>query len=279
MIIDTHTHFYDPDRPEGVPWPNPQDDVLYRPVLPEHYKALAIPEGVTGTIVVEASSWLEDNQWILDLAADDPFIVGFVGNLSLTSPDFADSLARFAANPLFRGIRAGRNVLDPANEEHTLARMNLLLAHTLTLDLLVGPDALPRIAWLAESLPDLHIVVNHVAGVAIDGNPPDSQWVEGIHELTAHPNVYCKVSGLVEGTRSQPAPRNVDYYAPTLDVLWDALGKDRLIYASNWPVSERFADYVTVQQIAVDYFREKGETALEKCLWRNSQKAYRWVER
>ena len=22
MIIDTHTHFYDPTRPEGVPWPN-----------------------------------------------------------------------------------------------------------------------------------------------------------------------------------------------------------------------------------------------------------------
>ena len=72
MIIDTHTHFYDPTRPEGVPWPNPDDDVLYRRVMPDDYKALAVPEGATGTVVVEASKWLDDNQWILDLAADEP---------------------------------------------------------------------------------------------------------------------------------------------------------------------------------------------------------------
>ena len=72
MIIDTHTHFYDPTRPEGVPWPPADNELLYRTVLPEHHRALAVPEGVTGTVVVEASAWLADNQWILDLAADDP---------------------------------------------------------------------------------------------------------------------------------------------------------------------------------------------------------------
>ena len=91
--------------PEGVPWPNPDDDVLYRKVMPEDYKALAVPEGATGTVVVEASKWLEDNQWILDLAADEPFIVGFVGHLEPDDANFEGSLARFSANPLFRGIR------------------------------------------------------------------------------------------------------------------------------------------------------------------------------
>ena len=92
MIIDTHTHFYDPTRPEGVPWPNPDDDVLYRKVMPEDYKALAVPEGAIGTVVVEASKWLEDNQWILDLAADEPFIVGFVGHLEPDDANFEGSL-------------------------------------------------------------------------------------------------------------------------------------------------------------------------------------------
>ena len=89
MIIDTHIHLYDPTRPQGVPWLSPDDEVLYRKVFPEDYKALAIPEGVTGTVVVEASEWVEDNQWILDIAADEPFIVGFVGNLQPGSEDFA----------------------------------------------------------------------------------------------------------------------------------------------------------------------------------------------
>ena len=44
---------------KASPWPNPDDDVLYRKVMPEDFKALAVPEGATGTVVVEASKWLE----------------------------------------------------------------------------------------------------------------------------------------------------------------------------------------------------------------------------
>ena len=77
MIIDTHTHFYDPFRPQGVPWPEKDDEILYRRALPEDYKALAVPEGVTGTVMVECSPWVEDNQWVLDLAAADPIHRGF----------------------------------------------------------------------------------------------------------------------------------------------------------------------------------------------------------
>ena len=36
-IVDCHTHFYDPSRPEGVPWPGKGDDVLYRTILPKHF--------------------------------------------------------------------------------------------------------------------------------------------------------------------------------------------------------------------------------------------------
>src|SRR5262245_55089403 len=66
-IIDTHTHFYDPTRPQGVPWPPKSDGLLYRPVYPDEFRKLAAPHGVSGTVVVEASPWLEDNQWVLDL--------------------------------------------------------------------------------------------------------------------------------------------------------------------------------------------------------------------
>ena len=38
MIIDTHTHFYDPTRPQGIPWPPKDNLLLYRTVLPEHHR-------------------------------------------------------------------------------------------------------------------------------------------------------------------------------------------------------------------------------------------------
>ena len=279
MIIDTHTHFYDPTRPEGIPWPDAEDDVLYRPVFPEHHKALAIPEGVTGTVVVEASTWVEDNQWILDLAENEPFIVGFVGNLDIESGDFEGNLERYAANPLFRGVRLRGVDISQVVRGENLANIEMLAAKDLSVDLLSSPDGLPSAAALAAKIPELRIVINHVAGVSIDGKAPDAAWIEGMQMAAANPHVYCKVSGLVENTQDKPSPTDVAYYAPTVDVLWDAFGADRLIYGSNWPVSERFADYATVQRIVSQYFNAKGVVAAEKYFWRNAVAAYKWLDR
>lgn len=279
MIIDTHTHSYDPTRPEGVPWPNPGDEVLYRRVLPEDYKALAAPQGVSGTVIVEASEWVEDNQWILDLAAKEPFIVGFVGNLQPGAKDFGSNLERFSANPLFRGIRPrGANIRN-FKKDAFLADIEKLAAKDLEIDLLVRPEGLPDVAFLASSIPELRIVINHIAGVRIDGKLPDPKWTEGIQMAAEYPNVYCKVSALVESAKESPAPDDVGYYTPTLDVLWEAFGEDHLVYGSNWPVSERFADYATVQRIVMEYFRTKGQEATEKYFWKNAKAAYKWIDR
>ena len=273
MIIDTHTHFYDPTRPEGVPWPNPNDEVLYRRVMPEDYKALAVPEGVTGTVVVEASKWLADNQWILDLAAAEPFIVGFVGHLEPTA-DFEDNLNRFSANPLFRGIRLGSGHLRAIGDPTFLASIEKLAAKALTLDLLINPEALSILPTLVEHTPEMRIVINHIAGARISEEPPDAAWVSAIREVARYPNIYCKVSGLAEHTGQIPAPSDVAYYTPTVDVLWDAFGEDRLIYGSNWPVSERFAPYGVVQKIVDDYFSAKGDAVKAKFFWQNAKTAY-----
>ena len=278
MIIDTHTHFYNPGRPEGVPWPPQDDTLLYRRVLPEDYKAVAVPEGVTGAVVVEASEWFEDNRWILDLAEKEPFIVGFVGNLDPDADAFQDRLASLADNPLFRGIRLHRNEVRTVGGP-LFSRLELLVRHDLSLDLLIDVEQLHSAVRIAERLPDLRIVLNHVIHVPIDGKTPDPEWIDGLHNIAQFPNVYCKVSGLVETARQRPAPPGLNYYAPTLDHLWEILGVDRLIYASNWPVCEHGADYATVQRVPMEYFRAIGEEAVERVFWKNAKAAYRWPDR
>ena len=98
-------------RSQGVPWPKKKDGILYQPALPDRYRKIAVPLGIVGAIEVEASPWLEDNQWVLDVAAKDKIIVGTVGNLEPGKPDFRKQLERFQRNPLFRGIRYG-NIWD-----------------------------------------------------------------------------------------------------------------------------------------------------------------------
>jgi predicted TIM-barrel fold metal-dependent hydrolase len=279
-IIDTHTHFYDPRRPEGVPWPEKGNKLLYRPVLPEELKKLARPFGVAGTIVVEASPWVEDNQWLLDLAAKEPFLVGVVGNLDPKSDDFEKNLRRFARKPLFRGIRISHQQLTSGLTKRKLVqRFKLLADLNLALDVIGGPDMPADVARLAAELPALRIVINHAANLWIDGQEPPALWRAGMQAAAKHPKVFCKVSGIVGQTGRKQAPGDVNYYRPVLDSLWNLFGEDRLMFGSNWPVSDAGAPYETVVRIARDYFATKGEQAALKFFRANSQAAYRWRKR
>lgn len=278
-ILDTHTHFYDPSRPQGVPWPPKNDPVLYRTVLPAEFKSLVQPLGVTGTIVVEASPLVEDNDWILHLARTEPFIKGLVGHLKPAQPNFAADLARLSGNPLFRGIRVGlwNLPLEPQNTAY-LRDLKLLADRDLSLDLLGGSDQIERITRLAAVLPTLRIVIDHCAGVRVTGSAPDPTWLSNMQKIGAHKNVFMKVSGLVEATgREKSAPSDVEFYRPTLDALWQTFGDDRVIFGSNWPVSNRFADYPTVLQIVRDYTSALSASAAEKYFYRNALAIYRPV--
>ncbi len=77
------------------------------PALPDRYRKLAEPLGIVGAVKVEASPWIEDNLWVLEVAQRDPIIVGVVGNLEPEKPEFPEYLERYRKNPLFRGIRCG----------------------------------------------------------------------------------------------------------------------------------------------------------------------------
>lgn len=278
-IVDTHTHFYDPSRPQGVPWPGKGTN-LYRTVLPADWLALASPHGCRETVVVEASPWVEDNQWVLDLAEKGKSIIGFVGHLDL-GPEFAANLRRFAKNPIFRGIRWSSSLLvDASKRDDVLAGAKLLAEHGLELDLNGGASALPAVALLASEVPDLRIVINHL-GAPGDPKALRPEWKPAISTVAQKPNVFMKVSALVEQVKGAEgnSPRDTAYYLPILDHLWEQFGPDRLIYGSNWPVSDKGGSYGVVFGLVREFFTSKGTEACEKYFWKNAQEAYRWRER
>ncbi len=279
-VIDTHTHFYDPTRPLGVPWP-PRQTPLYRKVMPADWRQLAEPLGIKETVVVEASPWVEDNQWVLDLAAQEKSIVGLVGNLDPTDPEFAVHVRRFATNPIFRGVRWRADLVRiDTHQAAALKGAKVLANQGLELDLNGGPDLLPHAAKLAAQVPDLRIVINHLGGA---GDPKSlrPEWRENIRQIAKQKQVWMKVSALVEQVKGPEgqAPRDVGYYLPILNHLWESFGPDRLVYGSNWPVSDRGASYEVVFGLVRDYFSSHGSEVCEKFFWRNSRDVYRWVDR
>jgi L-fuconolactonase len=276
-IIDTHVHIYDPSRPEGVPWP-PKDTPIYRTVLPADCRAVAEPEGVSGVVVVEASDRVADNDWILGLADDEPFLKALVGRLEPGVASFAADVERLAGNPRFRGIRfRGPDFVD-LETGGFLHDMETLARHGLHLDMMFGQETAAMLAALAARLPQLPIVIEHIGGVAIDGGDPPTAWVESMQQMAAFPQVAMKVSAVIERSAVQPPPQELDFYRPVLDTLWDAFGEDRVVYGSNWPVCERAGTYADAISVVRRYFMEKGEAAAAKYFSGNARRIYRWPE-
>src|SRR5438094_2548867 len=166
-IIDTHIHLFDPTRPQGVPWPAKDNKVLYQPALPDRYRKIAVPLGIVGAIEVEASPWLEDNQWVLDVAAKDTIVVGTVGDLEPGKPEFRKHLERFHRNPLFRGIRYGnlwgRNMATELSKPEFIADIKALADAGLELDTAnQNPALIADVIRLTDRVPNLRVVIDHL---------------------------------------------------------------------------------------------------------------------
>jgi len=276
--IDTHIHIYDPARPQGVPWPPKNLEVLYSTHLPARFMALTEKLGVVGAVVIEASPWVEDNQWVLDVAKDHPIIVGFIGNLELGQPEFAARLKRFAANPLFRGLRLqGSAIAKGLGQGAFEDDLKRLADRQLTVDVVGGAAMLPDVARLAKSAPGLRVVIDHL---------PFREWSpeavgkmrDALREVAQLPKVYIKISDVPRQADGRLA-EDPEFYRPALDTLWSLFGPDRAIYGSNWPVSDLVAPYGSMYRIVANYFAGKPVAAVQPFFWKNSLAAYSWVPR
>ena len=280
-IVDTHTHFYDPAQTQMA---FAKSSPLYRTVLPEHWRKLAAPHGIGHTVVVEASTAVEDNQWILDLAAREKCIVGFVGNLDPLTPEFAANLKRFAVNPLFRGVRnrrAGTEIKNIVDKAEFRSSMKVMADAGLSLDVNEGgPANLQAVAKLAGECSDLRIIVDHVGGAG-DPTKLSEEWRAAMNLAGKHKNVFCKVSAVVEQVKVEwgKARQDTAFYLPILDHIWECFGEDRVVFGSNWPVSDKGAPFDVVFRVVKEYFSGKGRAAEEKYFWKNSRVVYRWIDR
>jgi L-fucono-1,5-lactonase len=273
-VIDTHIHLFDVTRPQGVPWPPKDNAALYRSALPPRYRALTAGLHIAGVIEVECSSWLEDNQWVLDLAARDKIIVGTVGNLDPGKADFARQLERFHRNPRFRGIRFGnlwgRNLSDEIAKPAFVAGLKRLAEAGLSLDTANPDPALVHAALVVtDRVPNLRVIMDHLP--QMDPAPARAD----LRELAARPQVYVKISQVLRRVDGR-VPTDLGFYRDRIDEMFALFGEDRVLYGSDWPNSDQWAPYGEVFRLMRDYFASKSAEVRDKYFYRNSVAAYLW---
>jgi L-fuconolactonase len=268
-LIETTPHLYDPTRPQGAPYaPNPKG------VTAAELKAMA-PKEVRGCVVVEASPWIEDNLWLLEAAAKEPWVVGVVGNLRPEVSEIGEYAERFGKHPMYLGIRHGnlwpgydlpKQVADPA----FVAGLKALAQADLVLDL-ANPrlDLLQAAVRASDAAPNLRIVLNHLAGFY--PTPEEDRAVTAVlREIAQRPLIYGKISAFGMGLGAKAPPLTLAANKYRLDRLFAAFGEDRVIggtyAATSLPVFR-------------EYFAGKSRAAAEKFFWRNSARAYKWIPR
>jgi L-fuconolactonase len=282
-VIDTHIHLFDPGRPGGVPWPKKTDTALYKAALPDRYARLARPLGVVGAIVIEASPLATDNDWVLNQAANHPIIVGMVGDLIPGTPTYQSELERLHANPLFLGIRYGnlwdRDLAIDAQKPEFLPGLKMLAERGLVLDSAnPDPSLIRAIAGVADHLPELRIVIDHLptARIPAESAARDEYW-SLLRHLAQNKNIFVKLSETIAARIEETGGSN--FSKDRLDALWDIFGEDHVLYASDWPNSDHHATYEETISIVRNYVEPKGRRISEKFFWKNSVAAYRWHRR
>jgi L-fucono-1,5-lactonase len=283
-IIDTHIHLFDPRRPQGIPWPERSDPALYQTALPDRYRKVTEGLGIAGAIEIECSPWLEDNQWVLDIAAENTIIVGTVGDLEPGKPGFPKNLERFHRNPLFLGIRCGnlwgRDISQQVSDAQFISDIRRLAEAGLALDT-ANPDAalIAAMVRLTEQVPGLRVVMDHLPQMEPAQESQTRTLVRmNLQELGKRPQVYVKVSEVLRRVGGQ-VHHATNFYRDRLDELWELFGPDRLLFGSDWPNSDSWGTYPQVLKIVREYFLDKGRAAAEKFFWKNSISTYRWIKR
>ena len=243
--IDAHQHYWSVARGD-YGW-MPATSPLHRDYLPADLLPLSAAAGIDGTIVVQAAPTVAETDWLLELAAGEPSILGVVGWAPLDDPH-EPTLARRGDDSACVGIRPMlQDLVDDDWIERCVARETLeqVAAHGLVLDLLARPAQLPHALRALERVPELVAVVDHLGKPDYSRDP--GGWGDAIRALAARPNTYCKLSGLItEVGRGWSRDR----FRAHTDVVLEAFGPERVVFGSDWPVCQTAGTYAQVVELA-----------------------------
>jgi L-fuconolactonase len=246
MVVDAHHHLWR-YRARASAWidARPQLAPLRRDFLGAELAAHLERNGIDRTVIVQAQDDLAETAFMCEAAREHRYIAGVVGWAPLDDPRAADAvLARYAADPAIVGVRH-LIIFDPDPDwcirPNVIDGLRLLAERGLTWDCTATiPRHLEHVATLAERIPALRQVIDHL------GKPPATEgrwepWASLVTRAAAYPNVYMKLSGLLNVATLANASRG--QLQPYVDHVLASFGPQRVMIASNWPVSELGASY------------------------------------
>ena len=274
MIVDAHQHFWQVERFD-YPWMDSSVKVLFQDYLPAQLKPMLDENGVSKTVLVQASNSVEESRWLLKLAEQNPFIAGVVGWVDLKSSEVDVQLDELGSDSKFKGVRhlvESEPDDDWLIQPEVLRGLQRLSTYDLTYDLLVHTRHLKHVPKVADACPELRLVVDHMAKPPIASGAL-TDWSTALKPVAANANIFCKLSGLV--TEANWSSWQTNDLRPFVECALELFGPERLMFGSDHPVCLLAASYDRVLDSFQDILRDLPESDQARIFANNATNFYR----
>jgi len=284
-VFDSHFHIFDlqvrakyPNQNESHGFPGPEQAKINRNHLADEAEtALASAEVHEGVFVQCYNDCPEELDWVHSQFEGKEFVKGIVGGLDPLKLDkFKRNVEKFMKmTPKLVGVRhlIGFEAVDYIAREDVHEGLQVLADNGLTFDLHSYPDTLKYIPHLAKGVPKLKMVIDHIAKPYYHDESTFSVWCDDISGAAACPNVYCKLSGLINEVQDW----SVEKFKPYVDHCIKEFGVSRCFYGSDWPVCKLATpdiEYSSVVGLLEGLLSELSGEEKDDIFYNNARKFY-----
>jgi L-fuconolactonase len=256
-IIDSHVHLYDVAR-LSYGWLAGVPAIAGTHGLPDFDAArggVAVDGIVFAEVAADPGLHVREAALVQAMADADPRLRGMVAHAPVEKgAALAEDLAALSRFPTLRGVRRLiETERDPGIclEPAFLEGVQEVGRHGLTFDICIKHFAMAYALELIRRCPDVQFVLDHIGKPGIRHRLWEP-WRGQMRDLAALPNVVVKLSGVI--TEADHASWTEADIRPYVAHVIDCFGFDRVMYGSDWPVSElthRYPDWVGMLDRAV----------------------------
>lgn len=277
-IVDSHVHLYDVARLH-YGWLKQVPKIARTHLLADFDAArgaVVVDKLVFAEVAVDPGLHLAEAAFVQAMADTDPRLCGMVAHLPVERGDAIEpDLLALQGFGSLRGIRRLIETEPNPNfclEPGFIDGVKRVGRHGLSFDICVKHWALFAAIELARRCPDVSFVLDHIGKPGIQHGIHEPWWGQ-MRALAKLPNVVCKLSGVI--TEADHGAWTREQVKPYVAHAIDCFGFDRVMYGSDWPVSELSHSYPTWVEILDEVIAGASSDEQRKLYRDNAIRIYR----